>query len=153
VSPAALYNRIDTAKNAGQSVYGRGDQTLLNLAQAGKRVLSDTKTPNSGTARRLGGLFGESGVGSVLGGLVPTTDSSGHTSHFDPAHMAMGAAGAVALPMVLRAAVENPFLVNKIMGWNNSPTLGALMRGTGKVTQAAGTQLGAGVAQPASAPR
>lgn len=51
ISPATLANVMGQKANRGASVYGNGDQTLVNLAQAGKQLLGD-KMPNSGTAAR-----------------------------------------------------------------------------------------------------
>jgi hypothetical protein len=141
VSPAALYNQIDTKGNAAQSVYGRGDQTLLNLAQSGKRILSDTKTPNSGSVSRLAGMA------AAAGGA----DAIVEHKNLSPGRIAGAMAAGVALPMVLRAAVENPFFVNKIMGWNSSPTLAAIARGAGRGAQALGVQSGISVANSTSA--
>lgn len=51
ISPSILANTLGQKRNRGASIYGRGDQELVNLAQAGKMLLSD-KTPNSGTTAR-----------------------------------------------------------------------------------------------------
>lgn len=51
ISPAKLWNSINVKKNYNQSKLGKGNQDLVNLAKAGKAVLTD-KLGNSGTAER-----------------------------------------------------------------------------------------------------
>lgn len=51
VSPAKLYSQVNRKANRPQSLYGRGDQRLVDLARAGKDVLPE-KLGNSGTATR-----------------------------------------------------------------------------------------------------
>ena len=51
ISPATLANVLSQKANRSASIYGKGDQTLVNLAQSGKQILSD-KLPNSGTTAR-----------------------------------------------------------------------------------------------------
>lgn len=66
VSPAKLFGALDTAKNAGQTVYGYGpNQALIELAQAGKLLLG-RGTPNSGTATRTAGLLMLGGSGDAV---------------------------------------------------------------------------------------
>lgn len=68
ISPSKLANSLGTKSNRAQSKYGRGDQTLVELAHAGKRLLPD-KFPNSGTAARIGAQLAPAlAVGSVVGG-------------------------------------------------------------------------------------
>jgi hypothetical protein len=68
ISASRLANSLGTKSNARQSKYNRGDQQLVRLAQAGKRVLPD-KFPNSGTpARVMGQLAVASAAGAGLGG-------------------------------------------------------------------------------------
>jgi len=87
VSPSLLYNAMDTAKGASQSVYGQGSNTrLMELAQAGKAVLG-TNTANSGTPQRLAGL---AAVGSLGGAITAMA-----TGHFETAG-SLAAAAAMA---------------------------------------------------------
>jgi hypothetical protein len=51
ISAAKLANSLGTKKGAAQSKYGKGDQHLVELAQAGKAVLPE-KVGNSGTTAR-----------------------------------------------------------------------------------------------------
>lgn len=51
ISPSLLANEFSKKANRQISMYGKGDQTLVNLAQSGKQILGD-KLPNSGTAAR-----------------------------------------------------------------------------------------------------
>ena len=58
VDPSALARAIDTNRNAGQSVYGRGDQRLVQLANAGEMVLGrgSSKLLAAGTVAGAAGL-------------------------------------------------------------------------------------------------
>ena len=51
ISPSTLANVMGQKANRSASMYGNGDQTLVNLAQSGKMMLGD-KMPNSGTTAR-----------------------------------------------------------------------------------------------------
>jgi hypothetical protein len=77
VSPAKLFNALDTVKNANQSVYGQGpNQPLIQLAQAGKAILSKD-VANSGTPQRVAALTAATSAGAAIMGLA--------TGHFDTA--------------------------------------------------------------------
>lgn len=52
ISANKLMNSINIKANRNQSLYGRGDQSLVSLARAAKQVLPD-QLGNSGTAERL----------------------------------------------------------------------------------------------------
>jgi hypothetical protein len=52
ISANKLMNSINVKANRNQSLYGRGDQSLVSLARAAKMVLPD-QLGNSGTAERL----------------------------------------------------------------------------------------------------
>lgn len=52
ISANKLMNSINVKANRNQSLYGRGDQSLVSLARAAKRVLPD-QLGNSGTAERM----------------------------------------------------------------------------------------------------
>lgn len=52
ISPLALMRSMSLKSNRAQALYGVGDQSLMDLARAGKQVLPDS-LGNSGTAERL----------------------------------------------------------------------------------------------------
>jgi hypothetical protein len=112
ISPAKLLTQINTKANRNQSLYGKGDQTLVDLAKAGKNVLAP-HNPNSGTARRLAGM---AAMGAVAGG-------GDELLHGDPKEAAKIAVAGAALPWVGRQLVENPKIVKSVTGWNNSPVI------------------------------
>jgi hypothetical protein len=77
VSPSLLYNSMDTAKWANQSVYGQGaNQSLMELAQAGKSILG-RDVANSGTPQRVAALTAATTAGAAVMGLA--------TGHFETA--------------------------------------------------------------------
>lgn len=112
ISPAKLLTQVNTKANRNQSLYGQGDQSLVDLAKAGKNVLAPTN-PNSGTARRLAGM---AAMGAVAGG-------GDELIHGDPSEaLKVGAVGA-ALPWAGRQILENPTIGKMVTGWNNADTL------------------------------
>jgi hypothetical protein len=114
ISPGTLINKINTKINRNQSLYGQGDQTLVNLAKAAKTVLAP-RNPDSGTARRLAGM---AAMGALAGG-------GDELIHGNPSEaLKVGALGA-ALPLLGRQLVENPTAVSTITGWNSSPVVSA----------------------------
>jgi hypothetical protein len=116
ISPGTLINRINTSANRNQSLYGKGDQSLVELAKAAKLTLG-ARNPDSGTARRLAGM---AAMGAVAGG-------ADEALHGNPSEaLKVGAIGAAA-PWVGRQLVENPTLVKSAMGWNNSPVVKGAM--------------------------
>lgn len=134
ISPAKLANSIDTKGNASQTVYGRGDQDLYHLALAGKNVISNTKTPNSGTAQRLAGMALLGGGGA---GLEHLKDKDADTGALITAGI-----GAAAIPKLARFAVENPKAVNFLTKWSKSKvadTAATAVKGAGT---AAGFEVG-----------
>jgi hypothetical protein len=112
ISPGKLLGQINTKANRNQSLYGQGDQSLLDIAKAGKNVLAPVN-PNSGTARRLAGM---AGVGAAAGGVDQIL-------HGDPVHALKVGAGVAAAPWVGRQLIENPTAGKIIKGWNNSKIL------------------------------
>lgn len=102
ISPNKLASVVMQKANRSQSVYGRGPQELVDLAQAGKSVLPD-KVPNSGTPSRIlaqmaltGGLGG--GIGYLQGG--------------DLAGAAKGATFGIAVPKLMQMMMNNPAAAN-----------------------------------------
>jgi hypothetical protein len=51
ISPSKLINSLATKTNRSQALYGKGDQSLMDLARAGKQVIPEN-LGNSGTAER-----------------------------------------------------------------------------------------------------
>lgn len=51
ISPLRLMSELSSKRNANLTLYGKGDQSLFDLARAGKQVIPDT-LGNSGTAER-----------------------------------------------------------------------------------------------------
>lgn len=84
ISPARLSATLSTAKNRGATLYGRGDQSLIDLAHAGNLLLPP-KDANSGTTARAAlqamwplvaagvGAAGHGDAGAVLGGVAGET--------------------------------------------------------------------------------
>lgn len=126
ISPGTLLGKINTKTNRNQSLYGQGDQTLVDLAKAGKNVLAPNN-PNSGTARRLAGM---AGMGAIAGG-------ADEALHGDPVEAMKVGATAAALPWAGRQIIENPTIGKVAMGWNNSKILKGATDATRK-TLAAG---------------
>lgn len=52
ISPLALMRSLSVKSNRNQALYGQGDQSLMNLARAAKKVIPDT-LGNSGTPERM----------------------------------------------------------------------------------------------------
>lgn len=66
ISPSALARVMARKSNIQASVYGKGDQTLVDLAHSGNMLLPD-RNPNSGTAGRM---MMQLGVPLLAGGVV-----------------------------------------------------------------------------------
>lgn len=84
ISATKLYNGMSQKKFGGreQVVYGQGDQSLVDLARAGKQLLREP-VGDSGTASR---------VGPILGGIAGATGAIAHL----PATLAVGTGMAAA---------------------------------------------------------
>jgi hypothetical protein len=108
ISPARLPTSIGKG-NAGknQTVYGRGDQRLVELAQAGSKLIPD-RSPNSGTAARS------------LVQALPTAAAAA-TGHFfmngNPIPALSVAAGTYGIPKL------GQFLLNSPTALTGSPEL------------------------------
>lgn len=90
-TPARLAGVLNTKKNAWQSKYGRGNQDLVELANAGSQVLTN-RAPNSGTPWR--GMLQAIGPG-IVGGL-------GSLAKGDVTPLLTGIGGSIALPLGLQ---------------------------------------------------
>lgn len=104
IPATALFQRMDTLKNAQQSVYGKGNQDLMNLAQSGARVLPDTA--NSGTTRRI---LSSSSVLAV-GGAIEEASRGDYKSA-----VGLGLLGFLG-PAGLRYIVQHPEFGAKVSG-------------------------------------
>lgn len=98
ISPSKLANSLGTKKNAAQSKYGKGDQELVELAQAGKEVLP-AKVGNSGTTARAAAQLLAPGV--LAAGASFANDR-------DPSKALQYGLGGVALPYAARTILQNP---------------------------------------------
>lgn len=136
VAPNALWNRIDTLRNSNQTVFGRGDQTLVRLAEAGKNILGKAVS-NRGILKDLIGLSAGGYLGNEHGG-----------------HGTLGALAGVAAmeglsPMAARAVVESSAGRAWLERVANSRMLAAtVVPGLGRAGQAIGAGLGGVAASP-----
>jgi hypothetical protein len=117
ISASKLANSLGTKKNAAQSKYGKGDQDLVELAQAGKAVLPE-KVGNSGTTARAAAHF-----------LAPGALAAGASfaNDHDPSKaLEYGLAG-VAAPYAARQALQNPRIANYLAYGLGNPTARAAL--------------------------
>lgn len=117
ISPAKLANIVNQKANRASSVYGAGDQTLPDLAKAGRNLLTD-RLPNSGTAARATmQLLAPALVGGSYGALQGDWEKAG-----------IGALGGIALPKAAQYAINNPAIANYLAnGIGNEAVRSALM--------------------------
>lgn len=101
ISPARLASVLGQKANRSSSVYGAGNQDLVELAQAGNQLLRD-RTPNSGTAGRL--------AIQALPGLAVAGADYLHSG--DAKSAAELGLGAWVLPRAASAALNNPRVAN-----------------------------------------
>lgn len=97
ISPARLANAMAAKGNRKQFFYGRGDQKLVALAQAGNKLLPD-KAPNSGTPAR--------GMLQYLPGAAVT--AAAHMAGGNPIPAAALGIGTYALPKILQSIINSP---------------------------------------------
>lgn len=83
VKPDKLWTAVSTKKNGSQTIYGRGDQTLIELARSGDLVLNP-----------------EQGTGGLRGAIPATAAGVAATAAYHPA-IAAGAAGVIAGSRIL----------------------------------------------------
>lgn len=113
VDPRLLYNSLDRQSNINQMVYGKGDQSLVQLATAGKNVLAGMKTPNSGTGQRVAGML-------LMGSSLAAVDQ---LAHGDPSEaLKVGLLG-IAGPNIAKIVTENPASARLIAQWARSKVL------------------------------
>jgi hypothetical protein len=88
---------MSTKANRAKSVYGKGNQDLVDLAQAGSKVLTE-KLPNSGTiARALAQVAPGAALGAAYGAYQGDWKTAG-----------AGALGGIALPKVIQKIINDP---------------------------------------------
>ena len=97
ISPSRLAQIMSTKANRAKSVYGKGNQDLVDLAQAGSKVLTE-KLPNSGTiARALAQVAPGAALGAAYGAYQGDWKTAG-----------AGALGGIALPKVIQKIINDP---------------------------------------------
>lgn len=112
IAPAALYGVLDRVGNRNQMVYGAGDQSLVQLAQAGANILGN-HTANSGTTQRAIGMLS---MGASLGAIDQLV-------HGDPKEaLSVGLLG-VAGPNLAKLVTENPASARIIGQWARSKVI------------------------------
>ena len=111
ISPSALYKSMDATRNANQSTYGQGPQQLMELAQAGKNVMSNGPAQFWTTSRLL--AYGQ--IGAQLGAAEELM-----RGNVKGAGALAGIAGG---KVVLQAAMENPKVGAMVGSWAKSQIL------------------------------
>lgn len=146
IPATALFQRMDTLKNSQQSVYGKGNQDLMNLAQSGARVLPDTA--NSGTTRRI---LSSSSVLAV-GGAIEEASRGDYKSA-----VGLGLLGFLG-PMGIRYIVQHPEFGAKVSGAikanlvRTAPRLGMAVNAYSNRQQGQDPAAAAPTLQPPAAP-
>lgn len=103
ISPSKLANVMAQKSNRQASVYGKGDQELVDLAHSGNMLLPD-RNPNSGTVSRA---VMQVGLPLLAGGAEGM-----HSQDWGRAVAAAG--GAYALPKAAQSVMNNPAIANYI---------------------------------------
>jgi hypothetical protein len=134
VSPSALYQTMDKVKNANQSIYGQGPQSLMSLAQAGKNVMTNSRPDNFYNASRLM-AYGQ--IAATLGGAEEMM-----RGNVKGAGALIGIAGGKAL---LETATQNPKLGAMLGGWAKSQVLSSWRKTIGDSATRLGGQVGGSV--------
>lgn len=123
ISAARLANVLGQKRNRATSVYGKGPQELVDLAQAGNFLLPD-RMPNSGTTARM--------VGQLL--PLAVAGSVGGSYYGDHAGAGLGAAAGLLAgryaPRAAQVAMQNPAMSNYIsqgMGGSMTPLRNLLL--------------------------
>jgi len=101
ISASKLANVLGQKANRQSSIYGRGDQELVNLAQAGNMLLK-SKIPDSGTVKRAAAWLVPDLLGSAAYGAY-TGDYKGAAE--------AGLVG-IAAPYVMQKALRSPLMQN-----------------------------------------
>lgn len=135
ISAPRLANVLGQVKNRGQSMYGNGDQALVDLATGGKQLLQD-KTPNSGSMARMAMQIAPSVIAGGADGAM-----SG-----DWVGAAKTAGTVAALPKLAQYLINNQATSNYLANGLKAGTLRSLLEAPDRIGL-----LGAGIRQsPAS---
>jgi hypothetical protein len=127
ISPAKLHNSMMNKSNRNQALFGKGDQSLMETARAGKNLLVDT-LGNSGTAERVAPL-------TVLGAVA---SGEGVLKSLGKAALAKGGLDAFGQAMRNQGIMGN-YLANGIPGLGKlAPYLGKVKGGYGNLGAATG---------------
>ena len=126
ISPAKLANQFGIKRNRYAGVYGKGDRSILELAQlakAGKNVIPD-KLPNSGTtARSLMQIAAPAVAGGVYGGYKEG-DWSG---------VGAGLAGGAAVPFLMQRGMQSPTVANFLANGISNPAVRNALMGPSRI--------------------
>lgn len=133
ISPAKLVNAIDTKRNANQTVFGQGDQSLYSLAKAGKQVITP-QTPNSGTVKRLVGMSAAADALGTLGAFATGNIHAGFAG-------ALSLAGIGISQQAAKVLVQNPTAARVFSQWASSK----LLANTRNIINKAGVSIGSDV--------
>lgn len=118
ISPATLANVMGQKANRQASIYGRGNQDLVELAQSGKMLLGD-KTPNSGTTARA--------AMQLVGPLAATALGGSYDAYNGDyvgalGHAALAGGAAILYPKAAQRLINNPATANYLThGMQNMP--------------------------------
>lgn len=124
ISPSMLANALGQKRNRAASIYGRGDQDLVSLAQAGKMLLTD-KTPNSGTTARAAMQILAPVGASIAGGSYDAYNGDYGTAATKAALMGAAALGG---PRLAQSLIANPNASNYLtQGMQNIPLRSMLL--------------------------
>jgi len=104
ISAPRLANIMGQKANRGASIYGKGDQELVDLAYAGNMLLPD-KFPNSGTAARLTSQLFFPVVGGMSGAHYGDSTGAGLGA-------AAGMIAGRSIPRAAQMAMQNPTIAN-----------------------------------------
>lgn len=131
ISPSILSNTMKQKANRAASIYGRGNQEIINLANSGKRLLPDAN-PNSGTASRIAMQVALPVTAAAANGVYSGVSTG------DWGDAAMGAVktfGTVAaLPKIAQKAMNSPAIANYLAnGIGSKATSNVLARGARSV--------------------
>lgn len=124
ISPSLLANTLGQKRNRGASIYGRGDQELVQLAQAGKMLLPD-KLPNSGTtARAAMQILAPLGASAAGGAYDASQGDYGSAA----GKALMAGAAAIAAPRAAQFLINNPATARYLTGGVQSMPLRSLLQ-------------------------
>jgi hypothetical protein len=123
ISASTLSNVMGQKANRGASIYGNGDQTLVNLAQSGRQLLGD-KMPNSGTAMRAAMQI--AGPLALGGGAYAASDKD---EGLPWGKVGAAAALGFAAPRAMQAAINSPGVARYVSQGMGGPLRNLLLSG------------------------